>query len=107
MDELVKKLKQMKELTAEAGKTLETLSQPATQPSTRTGVQKPEQPVKPTFQPSKKDPKKVAEQLKNPDSKKMAMDGIKTKANLLKFNDLGQWGLHSEDELDIASPVNL
>jgi hypothetical protein len=96
MDELIKKLTQMKELTVEAGKTLETLSQPKMQPTLRTGVQKPEQPAKPTTQTSKKDPKKMAEQLKNADAKQMAMDSIDTKANLLKFNEYGQWDLGSK-----------
>jgi hypothetical protein len=105
MEELTKKLLQMKELTAEAGKTLENLSQPKVKPTQNSDAQKPETPAKPTTTPSKKDPKKMAEQLKNADAKKMAMDNIKSGANLLKFNDHGQWSLmknieENEEELE-------
>jgi len=42
---------------------------------------------------SKKDPVKVAEQLKNPDLKPMAMDAAKQHKEALKVSKNGQWKL--------------
>ncbi len=97
MEELIKKLIQMKELTTQVAQNLESLSQPKVKPTTSSDSVKPSKPIKPTMQGQKKDPKKMAEQIKNPDSKKIAMDSISSGANLLKFNENGQWSIHEED----------
>jgi len=100
MEELIKKLTQMKELTAQVAQNLESLSRPKINPTPNSDVVKPSKPIKPTTQGQKKDPKKMAEQLKNPDSKKIAMDNIKSGANLLKFNENGQWSLTKVEDED-------
>jgi hypothetical protein len=108
MSSLEKKLTELKGLVAEQAKNLESLSTPKVNPTPDPGVesniQKPAKEIKPTTQTSNKDPKKMAEQLKNADNKKMAMDAIKNKTNLLKFNKYGQWSM---EELDKVFPVPL
>ena len=91
MEDLVKKLLMMKELATQASQNLESLSTPKVSPTKNPDAVDAAKPIKPAAQESKKDPKKMAEQLKNPEVKQLAMDGIKNKTNLLKFNELGQW----------------
>lgn len=96
LDKLEKKLLALKELASPSMLNLESMSMPkAPKPTTNND----NQPIKPSTPETKKDPKKVAEQLKNPDTKKQAMNSIKAGANLLKFNKYGQW------ELDKVFPV--
>ena len=92
LDNLEKKLKEIKTLVAEKPKSLDNIPMPKLQKpdSKPKGIRAP----KAGEQTSKKDPKKMAEQLKNAGDKKMAMDAIKTGADkLVKFNDHGQWYL--------------
>lgn len=54
----------------------------------------PEQPKMPGAAPkSKKDPVKMAEQIKNPDLKPQAMDAAKETKESLKISKNGQWSL--------------
>lgn len=45
---------------------------------------------------SKKDPVKVAEQIRNPDEKPLAMDAAKIKRETLKLSKNGQWSLEKK-----------
>lgn len=91
LDNLEKKLKEIKTLVAEKPKSLDNLAMPKVgsgDSSKPAGIRAP----KANEQASKKDPKKVADQLKNAGDKKQALNEIKTGADkLVKFNAHGQW----------------
>ena len=104
LEKLEKKLKEIKTLTIDKPKSLDNLPMPKapTQDSKPKGIRAP----KANEAASKKDPKKMAEQLKNPDDKKMQMDAIRRGADkLLKFNKHGQWYLDDLDKVFPTSPV--
>jgi hypothetical protein len=91
IEKLEKKLKEIKTLSVDKPKSLDNLPMPKPQnndPKPK-GIEAP----KAGENASKKDPKKVAEQLKNSDAKKMKMDSIKSGAEMLKFDKNGQWAL--------------
>ena len=54
---------------------------------------------------SKKDPKKIAEQLKDPTSKQQAMKDAQKLKEGVRFNSGGQWSISKADELDKIFPV--
>jgi hypothetical protein len=97
LEKLEKKLKELKSLTMDTHKTLDNLPMPKIKDNTPKpkGIEAP----KAGEQASKKDPKKVAEQLKDAGNKKMEMDSIKRGADkLIKFNEYGQWSLNKNND---------
>ena len=105
LENLEKKLKEIKTLAADNMADLGNVPtpKPPQQPKPK-GIRAP----KANEQASQKDPKKMAEQLKNAGDKKMQMDAIKRGADkLVKFNERGQWYLEPEDaELDKVFPTS-
>jgi hypothetical protein len=92
LENLEKKLKEIKTLSSGQPLSLDNLPMPKLdKPSSEPkGIRAP----KANEQASKKDPTKVAAQLQNADDKKMQMDAIKRGSNkLVKFNENGQWYL--------------
>lgn len=92
---LEKKLKEIKTLVMDKPKSLDNVEIPKPpKPPQPKGIKAP----KANEQSSKKDPKKVAQQLKDADNKKMQMDAIKRGADrLIKFDERGQWTLLERD----------
>lgn len=105
LENLEKKLKKIKTLVAEKPKSLDSMPMPKLEkPGKPKGIRAP----KAGEAASKKDPKKMAEQLKDAGDKKMQMDAIKRGADkLVKFNEHGQWYLEPEEaELDKVFPTS-
>ena len=85
MDKLEKKIGQLKSTLSEFKPTIKMPSVP--KPTNAT----PKLPGNPSA--SKKDPIKMAEQIKNPDLKPQAMDQAKEMKESLKVSKNGQWSL--------------
>lgn len=88
MDNLIKKLQQMKELL------LPTLSKPAA-PSGQMNLSQINMPKAPKYNEKQvtKNPIKQAEQIKDPKLKRQAIEEAKIKQEQIAFNKSGQWSL--------------
>jgi hypothetical protein len=73
-------------------------------PRASAGPAKPKIGIAPT---NKKDPVKVAEQIKNPDMKPMVMDAAKQTREALKVSKLGQWNIvKADDDSSVPPPFS-
>ena len=92
MEELLKKLKEVQELTKSLNIPPSPKPPKPPKPGNPEAVKKPEAP-KAGASLSNKDPKKMAEQLKEPDLKDQAMKEAKELKEGIRFNKSGQWKL--------------
>ena len=104
MGNLKKKLDNLSDLLKQFNASIKMPNGPKP-PRAPAGPAKPKIGVVPT---NKKDPVKVAEQIKNPDMKPQVMDAAKQTREALKVSKFGQWNIvKSEDDKTVVAPPPL
>jgi hypothetical protein len=103
MEDLIKKIEELRDLVKgmftkpNQNSLVPAIKQPTLKPLSMPSIKSSASPKIPGIAPpSNKDPKKMAEQLKNPRPKK-------PKTEMIKFDSGGQWSLH-KDESGITLP---
>jgi hypothetical protein len=106
MNKLKQKLLEIQELIKAKGVPPSPKPPRSPQPEQISAIKSPEAP-KPGQATSKKDPKKMAEQLKDPNLKEQAVKDAKRLKEGVRFNSGGQWSISKADDLDKVFPVPL